>query len=170
MPRCLVVFAVLALAASDAARALAQIRADDAAAVIQFQRTVDSYAFLHRQVERRNGGQVDQRVMNDAMRRVRPAAVDGEIFTPLVSDALRKRIAHAIGSGCEEPAESTRSEIPRVGSDAAGSVSLSACLVDALPKLPAELEYREVGVVLILVDTHANLVIDVLHGAFPQTR
>jgi hypothetical protein len=37
----------------------------------------------------------------------------------------------------------------------------------ALPRLPDELQYRAVGVALILVDTHANLVVDVLHAVFP---
>ena len=42
-----------------------------------------------------------------------------------------------------------------------------ACLAAVLPRLPEELEYRVVGVTLVLVDVHANLVVDVLHGAFP---
>jgi hypothetical protein len=37
----------------------------------------------------------------------------------------------------------------------------------ALPKLPPELDYRSAGVALVLVDAHAGLVVDVLHGAFP---
>jgi hypothetical protein len=37
-----------------------------------------------------------------------------------------------------------------------------------LPRLPDELEHRARGVALVLVDTHANLIVDVLHAAFPQ--
>ena len=32
----------------------------------------------------------------------------------------------------------------------------------ALPHLPEELEYRSAGTVLLLVDVHANLVVDLL--------
>jgi hypothetical protein len=39
--------------------------------------------------------------------------------------------------------------------------------VAALPKLPPELEYRSMGVALMVIDVHAGLVVDVLHGAFP---
>jgi hypothetical protein len=45
---------------------------------------------------------------------------------------------------------------------AAGSRPVSACIVSALPELPDELEYRSAGTVLLLVDHHANLVVDVL--------
>jgi hypothetical protein len=39
-----------------------------------------------------------------------------------------------------------------------------------LPRLPEELEYRVASVALILLDTHANMVVDVLHGAFPLSE
>jgi hypothetical protein len=39
------------------------------------------------------------------------------------------------------------------------------CILNALPPLPDELQYRFVGVDLILVDIHANLVVDILRNA-----
>ncbi len=45
---------------------------------------------------------------------------------------------------------------------------LPSCVRDALPELPIELQYRVVGADLVLVDLHANLIVDVLRGAFPQ--
>ena len=39
---------------------------------------------------------------------------------------------------------------------------MSECISKALPALPDELEYRSAGTVLLLVDTHANLVVDLL--------
>ena len=37
----------------------------------------------------------------------------------------------------------------------------------ALPPLPHELQYRFVGRDLVLVDTHADLVVDILRNAVP---
>ena len=43
-------------------------------------------------------------------------------------------------------------------------------LLAALPALPHELEYRVVGLALVLVDVHADLVLDVLKDALPPPR
>jgi hypothetical protein len=141
----------------------------DAAAIIQFQRSVDSYAFQHRQVQRRLGERVDQQAMAIGMRAARPMAAEGEFFTPIIAAAFHNRIAFALrapscGFVTSNPASS---EVPRVGILALKAQPLPSCLLGVLPHLPEELEYRAVGVVLILVDTHANTVVDVLHGAFP---
>ena len=40
-------------------------------------------------------------------------------------------------------------------------------LLPELPALPPELEYRVVGSALVLVDVHADLVLDVLKDALP---
>jgi hypothetical protein len=50
----------------------------------------------------------------------------------------------------------------RANSSATGTTAITACVAAALPALPDELEYRSAGTVLVLVDTHANLVVDVL--------
>jgi hypothetical protein len=57
--------------------------------------------------------------------------------------------------------------VPRPNDDAGGAMPIAACLVAVLPRLPAELEYRARGVALVLVDTHADMVVDILHAAFP---
>jgi hypothetical protein len=36
------------------------------------------------------------------------------------------------------------------------------CVLEALPRLPHELQYRLVGRDLVLVDTHADLIVDIL--------
>lgn len=148
--------------------AAAQPSFDDAQTITQFQRAVDAYAFQHRQVQRRAGEPQDQTVMAGAMRAARPAADDGAIFTPLIAAAFHNRIATVLRTGgCTRPESGASSIVPRPNQDAAGTMPIPACLAAVLPRLPAELEYRSAGVVLLLVDTHANLVVDVLHGAFP---
>jgi len=59
--------------------------------------------------------------------------------------------------------------VPTPNQDATGTRPIGGCLADVLPRLPAELEYRARGVALVLVDSHANLVVDILHAAFPET-
>ncbi len=163
----------LALALGAAATVLleVQVRAQqpygDSQAVTQFQRALDEYAFQHRQVERRVGGGADQPTMAAAMREARPSPADGAIFTPVVAAAFRARLAAALRTpGCTSPGTSSF-VVPRPNDDAGQAIAISGCLVDALPRLPAELEYRAASVTLVLVDTHANLVVDVLHAAFP---
>ena len=45
---------------------------------------------------------------------------------------------------------------------------LPTCIEDALPVLPVELQYRIVGADLVLVDLHANLIVDILRDALPE--
>ena len=139
----------------------------DAAAIIQFQRSVDSYAFQHRQVQRRLGEGADPNAMAAGMRAARPTA-DGDYFTPIVAAAFRSRIAIALRApGCKIAAQGTpSSEVPRVGPLAIDTYALPNCVSGVLPRLPEELEYRVASVTIILLDTHANMVVDVLHGAF----
>jgi hypothetical protein len=137
-------------------------------ALLQFQRAADTYAFQHRQVERRLGGTPDAGAMATGMRTQRRAE-EGVLFTPLVAAAFRSRIQLAVGKGrCAGPAtDSLSSFVPRPNDPAAGTKGLSECLVAALPKLPPELEYRSASVALLLIDVHAGVVVDVVHGAFP---
>ena len=134
---------------------LAQDPFGDSQVITQFQRAADSYAFTHRQVERR---------------RNTPAPnTEGALFTAPAANAFRQRLQRAIRSaGCEAPQPpSLNFAVPPVNASASGSLALSACLGATLPKLPAELEYRTAGVALLLVDAHTAVVVDVLHAAFP---
>lgn len=141
---------------------------DDVAAVMRFQRSADSYAFLHRQVQRRLGEPGEATLMADGMRRARPDAAVGDFFTPLVGTTLRSRIKAAFATpGCPwPPSDGVGRDLPRVNADAADTRPIPPCLAVALPNLPSELEYRQSGVALLLVDGHADLVVDVLPGAF----
>jgi hypothetical protein len=127
----------------------------DAAIMINFQRATDSYAFTHRQRERHGEW---------------PAAgVEGTLFTPIVSDAFRKRIRRATAGGaCKLPDTAIRDfSVPRVNAPVDSSPGVPACIASMLPRLPEELEYRVAGVALLLVDAHLHIVVDVLHAAFP---
>ena len=125
----------------------------DASAILQFQRAADSYAFAQRQDERRGASAV--------------LRAEGELFTPIVGAAFRARI-RAASVECNTPGRGEGSfVVPSVNTSAAGTEVLPACLAAVLPHLPSELEYRGAGMALILIDAHRNLVVDVLHAAFP---
>jgi hypothetical protein len=44
------------------------------------------------------------------------------------------------------------------------------CVLQALPPLPPELHYRIVGSTLVLIDVHADLIVDVLPYALVTTE
>jgi hypothetical protein len=161
-----VVLAVVGIVASNV-RAQ-QDTFDDATTMVEFQRRVDAYAFQHRQVQRRLGAAIDPDAMAAGMRAARPSAAAEDFFTPIVAAAFRHRIATALRTpSCKIAGLATSgSEVPRVGVLAISTQAIPACLVKALPRVPEELEYRVASVALILLDTHANTVVDVLHGAF----
>ena len=160
---------VVGIAAMATSIADAQETFRDATAITHFQRALDGYAFQHRQIQRRLGEGADQAAIAAAMRAARPSA-DGDFFTPMVGDAFRRRIANRMRTpGCDVVAAVQGSEVPRVGVAALSWQAVPGCLLAVLPRLPEELEYRVASVALILVDTHANLVVDVLHGAFPAS-
>ena len=138
----------------------------------QFAQSVHSYAPLHQRALESVprglcGGAEDieltRSLLDGEVRRLRPKAREGEIFTREVGALIRRRL-----------------EVAAVTSDPGGG-SIRAVTVNAayppyfgdqpwaafhaLPPLPGELEYRLIGRDLVLVDVMANLVVDVLRDA-----
>jgi len=156
-----------------------------------FEVRVDEYWALHRRLESLLGKEtmfVDPRAdtaarmaLADLMRVARPAAAEGDLFTPDVAEVFRVRIAHALLATRRTAAELLRAESGEDGEewfDLAPPVVKGAfdwrwnsvmwpSILFALPPLPEDLEYRFVGTDLILVDVHANLVVDILRDALP---
>lgn len=166
------VLAVGAVAALD--QAATQGTFADTRAIIEFQRAADRYAFLHRQVERRlglehrraGGGEVGDRELAAAIMEARPSAAIAALFTSAdIIDAFRNVAARAARAPECDPGE-LRTGVwelsHQANSPATGTRPLSSCIAAALPDLPPELEYRSAGTVLVVVDGHANLVVDVL--------
>jgi hypothetical protein len=155
-------------------RVAAQETLADVRAVVEFQRAADTYAFLHRQVERRLGqahrraGQPADAIagaeLATAIVSERSSAQEGALFTPPAAAAFRRSAAKAARApGCN-PGElgSGAWAVRQVNSSAAGTTAVNPCIANALPALPDELEYRSAGTVLVLVDSHADLIVDIL--------
>jgi hypothetical protein len=160
-------------------------------AIVQFQRAVDDYAFLHRRLERgvpplevtANSETLRAAIdtMAAAMRAARPDARQGDFFAPDVQDVLRARIARALSAHGLTPADVHAAEMAdrldrrpvslKVNESFPWAVAAAMfpCVLEALPALPPELQYRIVGNDLVLIDVHAGLVIDVLPFALDDS-
>lgn len=157
-------------------------------AVASFMTAVDTYVTLHRRLERSLPPEQmfddpeDMFAAREALRLAlvdaRPNAREGNIFTPTIGEAIRGRLAAVIQENHYSPREvlaaineerlpgmpepEVNGEFPwMIGS------TMWPTLLAALPPLPRELEYRFSNRNLVLVDVHANLVVDILPDALP---
>jgi hypothetical protein len=137
--------------------------------IVEFQRAADAYAFVHRQVERRLGyphrrDAIEAAELAAAIIAERGRGPELTLFTPPVVAAFRALAIAAVHNGCDagELRTGAWEMFHDVYTPATGTRPVRACIAAALPGLPDELEYRSAGTVLLLVDPHANLVIDVL--------
>jgi hypothetical protein len=154
-----------------------------------FARRISEYVELHRQVERYvsphwlfidpEEGCRAVTELADAIRRMRPDAREGDIFSPAVSRAFQRQIRHALvvhGVSVAALFDEMRADggettpAPTVNeafSWALGNV-MPVFMLQVLPALPDELQYRFVGWDLVLIDLPANLVVDVLRDALAE--
>jgi hypothetical protein len=120
--------------------------------------------------------------LGDAIRSLRPMAMPGEVFTPAVrrmlSGVVKSQVQGAagkdakntiVGEGNPKSADSKTPINLKVNATYSANApfsSVPASVLAALPTLPKEVEYRFVGHDLILRDTKANLIVDILSNAF----
>lgn len=110
----------------------------------------------------------------------RSQAKPGDIFTPSVSALFRQLIATPFKSGHgskiraslrhAEPVHGLSPSINRQYPQRVALQSTPPTLLSDLPKLPPEIEYRIVGRELILLDSAASLVVDILPDALPASQ
>lgn len=167
-----------------------QAEDERATALRLFSERVGEYAALHRRLEGplppltptsetvRN--YVARQLLANAIRKARPRAAQGDIFTPAVATAFRELIAETLkGRDVEAFLSELNEEHPRWHGARAvvneplpkGATHEMPCaLLQALPSLPEDVEYRIVDHDLVLWDIHANLVIDFIPHAFAPPR
>lgn len=153
-------------------------------AVAAFEQSMRDYASLHRRLEEpigsiRLGMSVEAvnhhiQALAAAIRAERAGARAGELFTPALATELRARVNTAlVEHGYTAADVLAGGRVP--GVDYARvrlqvndtfpwilGVAMFPCVIDALPALPAELQYRIVGSDLVLIDVHASVIVDVL--------
>jgi hypothetical protein len=158
----------------------------EAQALVHFYTGIERYVVLHRRLERAlppeglfddpedMSGAIE--ALGAAIRDARPNVRAGNIFSPAVAEVLRNRLHLALFAQKDEGAAVLAAlknarlpgmPEPRVNEAFEWPTAAMAppSLLRELPGLPHELEYRFVGFALVLIDTHANLVVDVLNAA-----
>jgi hypothetical protein len=161
----------------------------EAGAAEPFRIAVTKYVSMHRQFERylpppidftdRREAERSMREMAEALRRARRFVGEGNIFLGEIAISIRGALASAVRNADPEcqralgdvlavPQLSVWSETVNDAFPWAMSRMLPPCIEDALPELPVELQYRVVGADLVLVDLHANLIVDILRDALPE--
>ena len=156
-----------------------------------FEERVGHYVRLHRRLERAlppeqlfedpedMSAAVD--VLHNAIADARPFKQEGNVFTPAAAYVLTRRLHRAITDNGYTAAEVLAAinagyrpwvALPEVNGrfpparDKEGWPALRA----VLPALPDELRFRFVNRDLVLVDVHADLVVDILRDALPAAR
>lgn len=153
----------------------------DAAAMADFQRRVEKYAELHKDLAK---GSAKQKENTDAaqisaqktalaakIQAARADARQGDIFTPEIRTAFRKLLAPEMkGEDGRDAKAVLKDDAPAPGTVAfkvnakypenQPKPTMPTNLLLNLPKLPEPLEYRVVGQHLLLLDTAADVVVD----------
>jgi hypothetical protein len=176
-------FWALSVLAADAEQDRPRVNAD-AALSVEFLKGVQAYVDLHNKLEatlpaRTEKGtpaevQAHETALAKLIVQARSQAKQGDIFPQPIRAYLRRQIARAL-AGPEGRAirQSLAEDNParvqlRVNSRLPDGVPLTTMppeILGALPKLPEHLEYRFIGKRLVLLDLHAQLVVDYIDGA-----
>jgi hypothetical protein len=178
-------------AVPDASRITGQI-VEDFVTTQNFQRGVAEYVALHRSLERelppvlmtQDVGQIDRdvRLLRVRIQTARVTARQGNTMAPDVAGMFRRRIATCltpeewkaffVDRAQDEEGEPLEAPPLHVNMQWPAGVPFDFVppqLLQSLPALPEELQYRIIGLSLVLWDYHANLIVDFLPDAFAPT-
>jgi hypothetical protein len=167
---------------------------EDLVATQNFQRSVADYVVLHRMLETTvpplrvttDVGEIQGAVRALGMRiqAARATARQGDMITPEVARMFRRRISTCLtpedwkavfddDQRQDEEGEPVEPPPPLVVNmewpERVPFEFVPPQLLQALPALAKELQYRIIGRSLVLWDHHANLIVDFLPGAFVPT-
>lgn len=177
--------------AATASQAFAQTPDPGAQAVQAFERATRDYVQMHRRLESQIGAiqlnstvaEVNRTIQElaAAIRAERPGAKQGDFFTPALATELRARINSALRDNGFTPGDVRQNErLEAIEADTGAlrvngtfpwvlATAMFPCVIAALPPLSAELQYRIVGDMLVLIDVHASLILDLLPHALVET-
>ena len=158
----------------------------DAKTMAEFTRRVDEYVALHKKLEgtipdlprEATPKQIDehQRALGKLIQQERANAKPGDLFTPEMRKIVRRLLGTVFrGPGGRQVKQSILDEYTEgarlaVNSRYPDEVPLSTVppqVLQNLPTLPEDLEYRFVGDRLILLDSHAHIIADYVEKVFP---
>lgn len=158
----------------------------DAQLLADFNQRIDSYMEMRNRLkkdapplkETKDPAKIkaSQEVLAAKIREARQDAKPGEIFTPEIRQLFRRLMYPETRgrAGAENKAIITeeKGELKDVAlkvnadyPDSAPLMTVPPDILAALPRLPEDLEYRFVSKHMILLDTHANLIVDYVPNA-----
>jgi hypothetical protein len=122
----------------------------------------------------------NQRALEKLVREARAAAKPGDIFTPEARPVIKRLLAYVFGGmDGKQLKSSIMDENPvdpdtlnlTVNSRYPDTVPLTTVppqVLQGMPELTEDLEYRFIGDWLILLDTHAHIIADYIKDALPK--
>ena len=179
---------LFALALSGAVASAAQAPAvnADAAAIADFTTRINAYVALHQKVDAtvpepgQGARPVDyinhERAFAKAMQNARIGARQGDLFPRPMRGVVRRLLASVFrGPGGNQIKESIRDEftggvtvkVNAIYPEGAPFATVPHQILQGLPKLPSQLEYRFIGRRLVLMDAHGRLIVDYVDNVFP---
>lgn len=157
------------------------------AAILAFHKHLEAYMQVHQQAEARvpNLKRTDdpmeisgrEKALADMIMTLRAGAQESVIFAPDAQQHFRDIIQQDFARRSGADRRALVHELPKGVKVSVNTIyptmiplaTFPAALLQKLPDLPPELEYRIVGRHLILRDVKANLIVDVLRDAVPTT-
>jgi hypothetical protein len=181
----------LAMAAAVAFTSMSSLKAQEppgeAAAIKQFDAAIASYLAMRQRLMEEVPGpaagsssaQLNQASdsLAAAIQRSRPKARPGDLFQAPVTDVIKRRVidtvrrdnlAAALASIDDEERGPAKPAIHMRFPAASPMATMPPSLLAVLPRLPASLEYRIIGDVLVLRDVEAALILDLIPTAIPR--
>jgi hypothetical protein len=158
----------------------------DAQVLADFKSRIDAYMALHNKLakdapplkETKDPAKIkeSQDSLAGKIRAARASAKQGDIFSLEIRQLLRRLMypetKGADGRANKETMKEEQGELKSVVlkvnaryPDDAPLMTVAPDILAALPKLPEDLEYRFVSKSMILLDTHANLIVDYVPNA-----
>lgn len=157
------------------------------AAILAFHKHLEAYMKVHNEAEgkvpslKRTDDPVEisgrEKALAEMIMTLRAGAQEGVVFGPEVEKHFRTVIQEDFAKRSHADRVALVHELPKGVKVSVNTVypttipllTFPAALLQKLPDLPPELEYRIVGRHLILRDVKANLIVDVLRDAIPTT-
>lgn len=161
---------------------------DEQKTLDEFKVRIDQYVELHKQAEAKlpklptdaTPQQIDQnqRELGRLLSEARAGAKQGQLFTPAMETLLRKHLARVFKAADGQAVKDSVMDENPVGQvtvavngrypDDVPISTMPPDVLQKLPKMPEDLEYRFVGRHLVILDTHAHLIADFVTNAIPQ--
>jgi hypothetical protein len=171
-------------------RVVGPLTPEDAQALATMNVRLKAYVDLHREIERSlpklpkeaTPVQVDsnQRAFEALMRKARATAAPGDIFTPEARPIIKRLLAAVFGGPDGKQLKASIMDENVVDPialkltvngrypDTVPLTTIPPQILQTLPALTEDLEYRFVGDWLILLDTHAHVIADFIDNALPK--